>query len=89
MSWFTGLVVFLIVWWILLFTVLPFWIKSVDKTEDAGISGGAPETPNLKKKFLVTTGLSAIIWLVIFISVQTNLIDFHSISIQMFEDDYK
>ena len=89
MNWFTGLVVFLIVWWMTLFTVLPLWVKPLDKTDDTAASGGAPDDPQLKKKFLLTTGVSVIIWGVIFICIEMKLIDFHSISMQMFKEDYK
>jgi predicted secreted protein len=65
--------VFLVIWWTVLFVVLPFGVKS---HHEAGIDvpgGGDPASPvepNLKKKFLMTTwialGLTALVWVVLF-----------------------
>ena len=63
MNWFTGFVLYVLIWWTMLFAVLPFWTRPV--TDDAQVSGGwrgAPERPLLLRKFLVKTLIATIIW---------------------------
>ena len=57
--------IYLIVWWTVLFAVLPLGAKSY---AEAGIEvtdggdPGAPVQPNLKKKFITTTWVSAVVF---------------------------
>ncbi len=57
--------IYVLVWWTLLFCILPFGIEREDKKEFAGNSSAAPKNPGLKKKFIINTILSAIITLLI------------------------
>ncbi len=54
-------------WWIVLFAVLPFGIRSQDEARDVvpGTDPGAPTLPRLAVKALWTTGLSALVFLLI------------------------
>lgn len=68
-----SLSVFFLIWWVVLFMVLPWGVVSYHEAgidpKDGG-DPGAPVDPNLKKKFLLTTvislGIFAIIWLMAF-----------------------
>ncbi|MGH1398355.1 MAG: DUF1467 family protein [Alphaproteobacteria bacterium] len=75
----TGIIVFLLVWWVMLFTVLPFGHR---RDED-----GTPVTPNMKRKLIITTGVSVVIWGAIFALVQSDLISFHDMAKTMMEED--
>jgi len=59
-----GLVVFLLIWWVLLFTMLPIGITSQEETGDVveGSERGAPSRPNLAKKLWWTTAITAVLW---------------------------
>ena len=72
MDWFTGIIVFLLVWWIAIFMVLPFGLK-----RDAE---GKPDDPKLKQKLLVTTVLSALIWLCIYAFIEADLVSFREMA---------
>jgi predicted secreted protein len=85
MDWFTGIIAYLLIWWTALFTVLPLWVKPAER--QGGNMAGAPENPLLFKKFLVTTGLSAMIWLALFVAIKSNLIDFRAQSVAMKQED--
>lgn len=61
MTFISGLMVFLTLWWIVLFTVLPFGVHP-DKNPKKGFATSAPENPHLKKKFLITTLVTTLIW---------------------------
>ncbi|MEM6902811.1 MAG: DUF1467 family protein, partial [Pseudomonadota bacterium] len=79
MDWFSGIVVFLLIWWTALFTVLPFWVRRNDGSVE-GVDPGAPEQPHLLRKAIVTTAVSAVIWLIIFILIEVEVISFHEIA---------
>jgi predicted secreted protein len=76
MNWFNGIVVYILVWWVTLFAVLPLWVKPADR-DDPGYAVGAPQNPHLLRKAAVTTGLAALIWLVIFVLVSSPWLSFH------------
>jgi len=86
MSVFTGIVVFLLIFWTLLFAVLP-WGNRAAETPENGEFGGAPINPRIKKKFLITFLLSAVIWTIISILIHIEVIDFYEISRQMIAED--
>lgn len=86
MDWFSGIVVYLIVWWTVLFTVLPFWVRNHDGSV-AGADPGAPDEPRLKRKFAVTSLIAAGIWVVIYLVVASHVISFHEIAQQQFDHD--
>ena len=64
MSWFTAIVTYLTLWWIVLFCVLPFGVRSQAEMGDIteGTDPGAPAVPNIKKKLLWTTLVTFVVW---------------------------
>ena len=75
MDIFSGIATFFMIWWTVIFCALPFWQKPARNTED-GIMPGAPEDPQLKRKFIWTTVISIILWLIIFAIVESGMISF-------------
>ncbi len=63
MNWLTAIVVYLLIWWVVLFAVLPFGVEH-EESPGAGHDPGAPKRPRLVAKALATTVISAVIWLV-------------------------
>jgi predicted secreted protein len=64
MDWFTGVIVYLLIWWTALFCVLPIGTRPVEDADpEAGGWRGAPTRPLLLQKVVGTTVLSAILWL--------------------------
>ena len=67
MTWFAAGVIFVIVWWLVLFMVLPFGARPPDEVEP-GMAPSAPARPRMGLKIAVTTviaiGVTALIlWL--------------------------
>jgi predicted secreted protein len=60
----TALAIYFLIWWIVLFAVLPFGIRSQHEEGDmpAGTDPGAPVIPRLGLKLLWTTIASAVIF---------------------------
>lgn len=87
MSIASGIVVYLILFWTVLFTVLP-WGNKPDERKNTADMGGAPANPRIKQKFMVTAIISAIIWGIVFALIHFEVIDFYAIARQMTEEDY-
>ena len=62
MSWATGLMVYLVIWWTMLFTVLPLGVRRV-QNPGRGQDPGAPERPQLLRKAIITSLVAAVLWL--------------------------
>ncbi|MSP94674.1 MAG: DUF1467 family protein [Alphaproteobacteria bacterium] len=64
MPWALGTALFFIIWWILLFAILPFGIRSQHEAKDIvpGSEPGAPIVHGLKRKLIINTVLAAILW---------------------------
>ncbi|MEO8559601.1 MAG: DUF1467 family protein [Rhodospirillales bacterium] len=75
MSWMTGLVVYAVIWWTILFAVLPWGVRTPENPE-AGHDPGAPLKANIGRKFLWTTLVAAVIWCAFFFVHQSNLLSF-------------
>ena len=77
----SGTVVYLIVWWVVIFAVLPFGMKQPESPD--GTSGGAPQFPNIRRKFIITTLISAVIWVIIYILIDIKFVDFRQMAASM------
>ncbi len=62
MNWFTGVVLYLLIWWTVLFAVLPFGARPVPEADEQTGWRGAPEQPRLLMKVVATTLVAAIVW---------------------------
>lgn len=63
MTWFSGILVFVIAWWLFFFMSLPFGVKSQQEAGDDIVPGtveSAPRRPYLWRKALVATVLAAL-----------------------------
>jgi predicted secreted protein len=65
----SALAIYFIIWWLCLFVVLPFGIKSQHETNHVapGTEHGAPQQPLLLRKALATTLLSALIFMGVYL----------------------
>ena len=73
-----SIIVYVMIWWIVFFSVLPIGIKSkkeVFKEKIGGIDPGAPKNPKIGKKFLITTLITTIIFIVIYYLVKFDLLN--------------
>jgi predicted secreted protein len=75
MGWATGIAIYAVIWWVVIFAVLPFGVRPPERVEK-GHASGAPENPQLGRKALITTVVSAVIWLAIDLVVRSELISF-------------
>lgn len=57
----TALVVFIMIWWVVLFTVLPWGVRR-NETPEEGHDHGAPARSLIGRKLLITTGIAAVLF---------------------------
>ncbi len=77
MSWFTGVCIYLTIWWTVVFAILPLGtITHAEAGIDKGDGGdpGAPVDPKLKRKFITTTWVSAIVFALLWIVLEFHLV---------------
>jgi predicted secreted protein len=75
MGWATGIMVYLVIWWIALFMVLPLGVRRVENP-GRGQEPGAPERPELLRKAIITTIVAAVLWLAFYGFYQLDLLSF-------------
>lgn len=54
-------IVYIVIWTVVLFIVLPMGVKVPEKV-DEGHASSAPTNPRILEKFLITSLVSAILW---------------------------
>ena len=61
----SGVAIYFVIWWTVLFTVLPFGVRNASETGETvqqGNEAGAPVVHGLLRKFLITTLISAAVF---------------------------
>lgn len=63
----SGIVLYLVIWFMTFLTVLPIRIQTQGEagTTVPGTHHGSPEKHHLKKKMWITTGVAAVLWAII------------------------
>lgn len=76
MNWFTGIVLYILIWWVTLFAVLPIGTHAVERPDEISGVRGAPERPRLWMKVAVTTIVACVLWLLAFALIESDWISF-------------
>ena len=75
MSWATGIMVYLVIWWTILFAVLPLGVRRV-QNPGRGEERGAPERPQLLRKAIITSIVAAVLWIAFYFLHQADVFSF-------------
>jgi predicted secreted protein len=73
----TCIAVYLTIWWTALFAILPLGVRSHAETGIPVPGGGDPSSPvepKLKRKFITTTWVSAIVFAALWLTIQFHLV---------------
>ena len=73
-----SLIVYICIWWIVFFSILPMGITSQKQKFKETIEGndpGAPKNPQIARKFTITTLITSIIFLGIYYMVEKNFLN--------------
>ena len=76
MSWFTGLVLYGLIWWTVLFAVLPVGARPVADPDRHTGWRGVPERPRMLMKMLATTLVSALLWGAAYLVISSDWLSF-------------
>ncbi|MCI5059709.1 MAG: DUF1467 family protein [Alphaproteobacteria bacterium] len=68
--------------------ILP-WGNRAPENSETGMAGSAPANPRIKEKFLITGGISLMIWGVVFALVHFEVIDFYAVARDMVKEDFE
>jgi predicted secreted protein len=79
MSWFVAVAMYIVIWWISIFAVLPLGVKPSEKG-DIGASAGAPANPRLWYKVGITSIVAAVLWLIMFAVIHFGLVDLRDLA---------
>ena len=76
----TGLIIiYVLIWWIVFFSLLPVDVDRNQKNFVEGVDPGAPENPKLIKKLLYTTLITSIIFIGIFLLVKYDYLNLRNL----------
>jgi predicted secreted protein len=76
MNWFTGIVLYILIWWVALFAVLPIGTRTVNRPDEISGWRGAPARPHMWMKVAVTTIVACVLWLAAFGLIESDWISF-------------
>ncbi len=82
MHWASGILVFVVLWWLVIFAVLPWGVRIPEKAA-RGHADSAPVQPMLLRKVLATTAITAVLWVVVYLIVTSDLISFRDMARRM------
>ena len=67
----TGLaIIYIIIWWIVFFTILPIDVNRLKSIKIEGEDTGSPENPKMLKKFIYCTGITTVIFMIIYLLIK-------------------
>lgn len=75
MGWLSGAFIYFLIWWIVLFTVLPWGVQVPDHPE-TGHAPSAPIRPRIGLKLIVTTLVAAVVWVGVWYVMDQGWISF-------------
>lgn len=82
MSLTSGIVLFAVTWFLILFMVLPLFVKSQEEAGDVepGTPAGAPDEPLMKRKLVWTTVGAVVVWGLLYLVIDSGVITVDDIS---------
>ena len=74
-----SLIIYVLIWWIVFFALLPIDVNREKKQNIIGIDAGAPENPKIIKKFVYSTLITSIIFIFIFLLVKYEYLNIRNL----------
>ncbi len=86
MNWFLAFVLFALIWWTVLFAVLPFGVKPQAEADESTGWRGAPANPMLGRKIIATTLISLVLWAGAVAVIQSHYLSIRAWALKMPDD---
>ena len=74
----TAIALYIVIWWIALFAVLPIGTRPVAEPDAVTGWRGVPERPRMGRKVVITTIVAAVIWLLIYAVITSGWVSFRT-----------
>jgi predicted secreted protein len=72
----TGLaIIYIIIWWIVFFIILPIDVNRQKSIKIDGEDAGSPENPKMLKKFIYCTGITTVIYMIIYLLIKYDYLN--------------
>ena len=76
----TGLaIIYIIIWWIVFFAILPIDVERKKIIKIEGEDPGSPENPKMFKKFIYCTGITTFLFIIIFLLMKFEYLNLRNI----------
>ena len=76
----TGLaIIYIIIWWIVFFAILPIDVNRLKTVKIEGEDPGSPENPKMLQKFLYCTGITTVIFIIIYLLIKFEYLNLRNI----------
>jgi len=82
MSPVSAIVVFIAIWWLVLFMVLPFGVRRVDTPEE-GHDHGAPAHPMMWRKVGATTAITLVLFAIVYFIAEFDILTLRDLAIDL------
>ena len=83
MDWFTSVVLYIMIWWVVLFAVLPFGVRPVAEADENTGWRGAPARPLMGRKLLATTLVALALWAAAMAVITSDWLSFRAAALLM------
>ena len=78
----TGLaIIYIIIWWIVFFAILPIDVERKKLVKIEGEDPGSPENPKMIKKFIYCTVITTILFIIIYLLMKFEYLNLRNILI--------
>ena len=76
----TGLaIIYIIIWWIVFFAILPIDVEREKTIQIEGEDSGSPENPKMLKKFIYCTAITTVLFIVIYLLMKFEYLNLRNI----------
>ena len=76
----TGLaIIYIIIWWIVFFAILPIDVERKKLIKIEGEDPGSPENPRMFKKFIYCTGITTFLFIIIYLLMKFEYLNLRNI----------
>lgn len=73
MNLWTGIAVYIVIWWVVIFMVLPWGVRPVGADDIAkGHASSAPRQPRILTKMAITSVVAALVWVGLYFLIESG-----------------
>jgi predicted secreted protein len=72
-------ILYIIIWWMVFFVTLPVDVNREKTNKIDGEDAGSPENPKMLKKFIYCTGITSIIFIIIYLLVKYEYLNLRNL----------